>query len=204
MDYNTKGTRAHTHRELIREWLWEPKGSSLEYIAHTNTRQEQHNTRPHEEPPPRRLIRAILISPRPLHLSAPLRPSLQVTAGAGGKGSAKSSAGLLCSHSHGDCCVHIHTENLSPCRSPPVPAPRAAPGAVPRVGVIRGSNHTTDQSPTPKTLCGLTRAGGLGCALVWPLHDIAITNVLWCMAYTRGVGGRAYIAQSSWNSTAIG
>jgi len=30
--YTTKGTRAHTHRELIREWLWEPKGSSLEYI----------------------------------------------------------------------------------------------------------------------------------------------------------------------------
>jgi len=28
----TKGTRAHTHRELIREWLSEPKGSSLEYI----------------------------------------------------------------------------------------------------------------------------------------------------------------------------
>jgi len=28
----TKGTRAHTHRELIREWLWEPKGSSLESI----------------------------------------------------------------------------------------------------------------------------------------------------------------------------
>jgi len=30
--YNTKGTRAHTHRELIRTWLWEPTGSSLEYI----------------------------------------------------------------------------------------------------------------------------------------------------------------------------
>jgi len=28
----TKGTRAHTHRELIREWLSEPKGNSLEYI----------------------------------------------------------------------------------------------------------------------------------------------------------------------------
>jgi len=27
-----KGTRAHTHRELIREWLWGPKGSSLEFI----------------------------------------------------------------------------------------------------------------------------------------------------------------------------
>ena len=36
--YNTKGTRAHTHRELIREWLWEPKGSSLEYThRHTHT-----------------------------------------------------------------------------------------------------------------------------------------------------------------------
>jgi len=30
--YNAKGTRAHTHRELIPEWLWEPKGNSLEYI----------------------------------------------------------------------------------------------------------------------------------------------------------------------------
>ena len=28
----TKGTQAHTHRELIRQWLWEPKGNSLEYI----------------------------------------------------------------------------------------------------------------------------------------------------------------------------
>jgi len=23
----------------------------------------------------------------------------------------------------------------------------------------------------------------------WPLHDIAITNILWCMAYKRGFGG---------------
>ena len=30
--YNTKGTRAHTHRELIQEWLWELKGTSLGYI----------------------------------------------------------------------------------------------------------------------------------------------------------------------------
>ena len=28
----TQGTRARTHRELIREWLWEPNVSSLEYI----------------------------------------------------------------------------------------------------------------------------------------------------------------------------
>jgi len=30
--YSTKGTRAHTQKELIRKWLWESKGSSLEYI----------------------------------------------------------------------------------------------------------------------------------------------------------------------------
>ena len=28
----TKSTRAHTHRELIREWRWEPTRSSLGYI----------------------------------------------------------------------------------------------------------------------------------------------------------------------------
>jgi len=28
----TKGTRAQTHSQLIREWLREPKRSSLEYI----------------------------------------------------------------------------------------------------------------------------------------------------------------------------
>jgi len=27
-----KKTRAHTHKELIREWIWEPTGSSLNYI----------------------------------------------------------------------------------------------------------------------------------------------------------------------------
>jgi len=31
----------------------------------------------------------------------------------------------------------------------------------------------------------------------WPSHDIAMTNIVWCMAYTRGVvgGGGSYIAQ---------
>ena len=37
----------------------------------------------------------------------------------------------------------------------------------------------------------------------WPLHDIAITNIVWCMPYKGGVGGRAYIAQWSCNSNAI-
>ena len=26
-------------------------------------------------------------------------------------------------------------------------------------------------------------------AAAWPLHDIVITNIAWCMAYTREVGG---------------
>ena len=29
----------------------------------------------------------------------------------------------------------------------------------------------------------------------WPLHDIAITNIVWCIAYKGRVGGGAYIAQ---------
>ena len=32
--YNTKGTRAHTHRELIRKWLWEPKDMSRVHNFH--------------------------------------------------------------------------------------------------------------------------------------------------------------------------
>jgi len=35
--YNTKGTRAHTHKDLIREWLWKPKGSSTKISIHTHT-----------------------------------------------------------------------------------------------------------------------------------------------------------------------
>jgi len=29
----------------------------------------------------------------------------------------------------------------------------------------------------------------------WPLHEIASTNIVWCMAYKRRVGGGAYRAQ---------
>jgi len=36
----------------------------------------------------------------------------------------------------------------------------------------------------------------------WPLHDIAITNIVWCMAYKRGVRGASYIAQSTYNRIA--
>jgi len=31
--------------------------------------------------------------------------------------------------------------------------------------------------------------------LSWPLHDIAMTNIVWCMTYKGGVGGASYIAQ---------
>ena len=33
----------------------------------------------------------------------------------------------------------------------------------------------------------LTRPQNPGAA--WPLQDIAIANIVWCMAYKRGVGG---------------
>ena len=37
----------------------------------------------------------------------------------------------------------------------------------------------------------------------WPLHDIVITNIVWCMAYKGRVAGRSYIAQKSRNSIAV-
>jgi len=37
----------------------------------------------------------------------------------------------------------------------------------------------------------------------WPLHGIAITNIVWCMAYKSGVGGVSYIAQQTRNSMEI-
>jgi len=38
----------------------------------------------------------------------------------------------------------------------------------------------------------------------WPLHDIAIANIVWCMAFKGGVGGGACIAQWSCNSIELG
>ena len=29
----------------------------------------------------------------------------------------------------------------------------------------------------------------------WPLHDIGITNMVWCMAYQRKIVGGSYMAQ---------
>jgi len=52
------------------------------------------------------------------------------------------------------------------------------------------------------TLSLVARAPSL--VVIWPLHNIAITNSVWCMAYTGGVGWGAYIAQKSWNSIAMG
>ena len=34
----------------------------------------------------------------------------------------------------------------------------------------------------------------------WPLHDIVITNIVWCKAYEREVEGGSYFAQLSCNS----
>jgi len=36
----------------------------------------------------------------------------------------------------------------------------------------------------------------------WPLQDIVITNIVWCMAYRREAWGGSFIAQYSCNSTA--
>jgi len=38
----------------------------------------------------------------------------------------------------------------------------------------------------------------------WPVHDITIANVAWCMAYKRGSVGAANIAKWTCNRIAIG
>ena len=42
--------------------------------------------------------------------------------------------------------------------------------------------------PVPSLLSSLTPAVS-SLLFTWPLHDIAIANIVWCMAYERGVGG---------------
>jgi len=43
----TKGTRAHTHRELIREWLWESKGNPSMAMPHMYQYTETKKQSPH-------------------------------------------------------------------------------------------------------------------------------------------------------------
>ena len=40
-------------------------------------------------------------------------------------------------------------------------------------------------------------------ASILPFHDIAITSIVWCMAYKKGGGGVSYIVQSTCNSIAM-
>jgi len=47
------------------------------------------------------------------------------------------------------------------------------------------------------------RVNRVSCRWSWPSHDIATANIVWCMAYTRGVGWWSYIARLSCNSIAI-
>ena len=36
----------------------------------------------------------------------------------------------------------------------------------------------------------------------WPLHEIVITNIVWCLACKRDVEGGSYLAQKSCNTIA--
>jgi len=55
-----------------------------------------------------------------------------------------------------------------------------------------------------RCLSGVYESSSRPCATSWPLQDIAITNMVWCMAY-RGEGRwGACIAQWTCNSIAMG
>jgi len=49
-----------------------------------------------------------------------------------------------------------------------------------------------------------TRATQAWGAVPWPLHDIVVTNIVWCIAYTREIEGESYTAQCSFISFAPG
>ena len=47
--------------------------------------------------------------------------------------------------------------------------------------------YRVNPNPNPNLVAG--KRGG------WLFHEITIANIVWCMAYTRGVGGELYISQ---------
>jgi len=65
-------------------------------------------------------------------------------------------------------------------------------------------NQTNNGAVVSRVGCTCAPARPRGGARSWPLHDITITNIVWFTAYKRGVGKRAYSAQWSCNSIAIG
>jgi len=65
------------------------------------------------------------------------------------------------------------------------------PGACGRALTLRACSQRPSESPetrsqTPGRLIPIS-------VVIWPLHNIAIANLVWCMAYTKGsVGGRIF------------
>jgi len=57
----------------------------------------------------------------------------------------------------------------------------------------RGLSLSPRVNPIYRVILGLT-VNSCG-ADAWPLHDIAIPNIVWCMAYQREVEGGSCIAQ---------
>ena len=72
------------------------------------------------------------------------------------------------------------------------------------VQCLAGARATAGGTAKKKEGGALLRTVFLPWARAWPLHNIAITDIVWCMASNGGVGGGAYIAQWPCISIAIG
>jgi len=148
----TKGTRAHTHRELIREWLWEPKGSSLDNIFRCLGISRRRD-------PSGFLTGGSGLIPdgltrRSVPIEKMLRPwSQQVQ-------QLTPRRGTVAHLENQGCCVHIHTGNLS-VRDPLLYLSLYRHNGVSSSPEIRDSFLTgspVDLSVTPSCVCPYTGA----------------------------------------------
>jgi len=85
----------------------------------------------------------------------------------------------------------------------------AKPGADPqlcsstsRVGARQLGNSNISLIYRPLCLHRGDQAGVVNPLSNWPLHNIVITSIAWCMAYKREVEGGSYLAQKSCNTIA--
>jgi len=92
------------------------------------------------------------------------------------------------------CCVHIHTGNLSP----------YIDEYLERWIDICTYRHICIYSCATQLLTSTSDPVQSWPVRSWPLHNIAVTNSVWCMAYKGGVGWGAYIAQKLCNSITMG
>jgi len=90
--------------------------------------------------------------------------------------------------------TRLRASSVSSHTTSPAPGCAASPSRCSASSAIGAHSRASEKG---RPAC--ERGQGVQCS-VWPIHDIAITNIVWLAAFKRGAGKRAYIAQWSCNS----